>query len=103
MVAPRPHILKWTETTEATEDPATGYPIPGAEVYYEIPCRWHSGGSKVYRNEDSTEVMQKGRIRVDLDSPMPQVGQLLEVVGHFSGTAMEVYTGGTLTGWRIDV
>lgn len=103
MVDLRPHVLRWTETTEATTDEATGYPIPGTEINYELKCRWHSGGTKVYRNEDSTEVMQKGRIRVDIGSPMPQVGQLLEVVGHFNGTAMEVYTGGTLTGWRIDV
>ena len=103
MVAPRPHVLKWIETTEASTDEDTGYTIPGATIDHEIPCRWHSGGTKVYRNEDSTQVMQKGRIRVDIGSPMPKVGQILEVVGHFTGVAMEVYTGGTLTGWRIDV
>jgi hypothetical protein len=103
MVSLRPHVLKWTETAEATIDEATGYQVPGVEVHYEIPCRWHQDSTKVYNNEDSTDVRQKGRIRVDIGSPMPKIGQMLEVVGHFSGPAMEVYTGGTLTGWRIDV
>lgn len=103
MVNLRPHVLRWTETAEATEDPITGYPIPGTPIMHEIPCRWHQDSSKLFNNEDSTEVRQKGRIRVDIGSPMPQVGQILEIVGHFSGPAMEVYTGGTLTGWRIDV
>lgn len=95
--------MRWTETSEATES-SEGYPIPGTPTNYELPCRWVSGGSKVYRNEDNTTTTQLGRISFDSGvANYPKAGMEVEVVGHFKGIAKEVYTGGQLSRWRVDV
>jgi len=110
MVDFRPHILKWTVQSEPQTDPETGYPVPGTDVQtFEVPCRFHSGGgssgSKEYRNEDNTVVMQKGRIRMDAGGNMPEVGQMVTVVEgdyvHFSGPVRETYRGQKT--WRVEV
>jgi len=98
----RPHILKWDILTDGGQTDE-GYPLPGTTTTVQVPCRFVPGGTRVFKNADSTEQGQKGRIRVDVGSPMPKQGQLIEVVGLFNGIAQEVYSGGHLTGWRIDV
>lgn len=104
----RPHILTYTtEGIPGGEDP-NGFPlpdVPGSTV--QLPCRFVAGGQRMFKNEDSTEVQQKGRISVDRDSTMPK--QMQEVIVTmddrelFRGPAMEIYAGGQLTRWRIDV
>jgi hypothetical protein len=103
MVEFRPHILEWTTaSSEPAQDPLTGYPIPGTPgEARSVPCRFHLGGTKEFRNEDNTVVKQIGRIRVDEGSEMPVVGQVVTVPGHFTGQVKDVYKG--QLSWRIDV
>lgn len=109
MVSLRPHILTFISPgTPDTEDPDTGYTIPGIPGgTVQIPCRFVANVQKQFRNEDSTTVQQKGRIRVDVGSVMPKMWQEVVVTEDtrelFRGQAMVIYTGGHLTGWRIDV
>lgn len=101
----RPHTLNWkTPDGESTIDPVTGYPVPGTPgLVKSVPCRFHLGGIKVFKNEDSTEVNQVGTIRVDIGSDMPEVGQIVDVPGYFNGRIRAKYTGGQLISWRMDV
>jgi hypothetical protein len=94
--------------TASTEDPVTGFPIPGGDgATITIPCRFVSSSAKVYKNQDNEEIRQTGRIRADIGSVMPKTFTHLKVTEgdrvHFEGPALDVYAGGTLTGWRIDV
>lgn len=99
----RPHIMLWvTNSQSGGTDNETGYPlpdIPGQAI--ETPCRFHLGGTKVFKNEDSTEVNQIGTIRLDAGNSLPTPGSQINVVGHFSGIVRSVYKG-QLT-HRIDV
>lgn len=109
----RLHTLTFTlPGTEPGEDPLTGFPIPGNDgEVITIPCRFVSGagkgGVKTIKNQNNEDVTIKGRIRVDIGSIMPAPFTNLKVTEgdtiHFEGPALEIYTGGTLTGWRIDV
>lgn len=103
MIDLRPHVLKWVAGSNIpAKDPVTGFIVPGpAGINKSVKCRWVSGGTKVFNNEDNSTVAQKGRISVDVGSEMPEVGQIVEVVGHFKGKVMEVYKGQLR--WRIDV
>lgn len=106
---PRNHTLTFTlPGTEPSEDPVTGFPIAGVpEDVISIPCRYLSQSGKVYKNQDNQDVQQRGRIRVDIGSIMPEPFTQLKVTEgdrvHFEGPALDIYAGGTLTGWRIDV
>jgi hypothetical protein len=95
--------MKWLAAgTPGGEDPATGYPLPGTPgVKVSIPCRFHLGGVKQFKNQDNTVVNQVGTIRCDAGVALPEVGQLIEVVGQFKGPVKDVYRG-QLT-YRIDV
>jgi hypothetical protein len=98
----RPHILTWAIMGESTFEPGTGYEIPGQTgEAVSIPCRFHLGGIKEFRNEDNTVVKQIGRIRVDKGSQMPVIGQTIDVPGHFNGQVRDIYKG--QLSWRIDV
>lgn len=106
----RPHVLTFTTPgTPATDDPVTGYPIPGEpEQQVSIRCRFvPNKTARVFKNANNEDVQQKGRIRVPIGSIMPTpFAHLVVTEGervHFTGPALEVYTGGHLTGWRIDV
>lgn len=83
----RPHILTYsTPGTPGGED-ANGFPLPdqpGTTV--TIPCRFHADSSKVYKNEDSVEVSQVGRIRLDAGEVVPPVGTHVIVTNKVSGT-----------------
>ncbi|SMC53224.1 hypothetical protein [Pedobacter nyackensis] len=105
----RPHILTFTlPGTTGGEDPVTGFPIPGSDGdVVTVPCRYVSASGKVFKNQDNVEVQQRGRIRVPIGSIMPATFTHLTVtegdITHFTGPALDVYAGGHLTGWRIDV
>lgn len=106
---PRDHTLTFTlPGIGPSEDPITGHPIPGSDgEVVTIPCRFVSQSGKVFKNQDNHDVQQRGRIRVDIGSVMPPQFTHLKVTEgdrvHFEGPALDVYAGGTLTGWRIDV
>jgi hypothetical protein len=95
--------MNWVTAGVPTgEDPATGYPLPQAPGEpRSVACRFHLGGTKVFRNEDSTEVNQIGRIRLDAGIELPEPGQIIEVVGQFKGKVQDVYRGQLSS--RIDV
>lgn len=81
-------------------------PVNGNEI--SIPCRFVTTKSAtVYKNQDNEEVRQRGRIRVDIGSPLPLKFYHLKVtegdIVHFEGPALDIYAGGTLLSWRIDV
>lgn len=105
----RPHIMTWTPMGESTLQPGTGYEIPGIPGEpISVPCRFHLGGSKTFKNEDSTEINQIGRIRLDAGGNMPKVRQIITVVDatddsiiHFTGPVMETYHGQET--WRVEV
>lgn len=102
MVEFRPHILKWSTPAGEPGDDENGYPTPGTPgSVVQMPCRWHLGGNKEYRNEDNGVTMQKGRIRIDKGVELPEVGQEVEVLGHFKGVVKDIYRG--QISWRIDV
>lgn len=99
----RPHVMLWvTNSQPGGVDNSTGYPlpdIPGQAI--ETPCRFHLGGTKIFKNEDSSEVAQVGSIRLDAGNSLPVPGSKIEVVGHFSGVVRSIYRG--QISHRIDV
>jgi hypothetical protein len=103
MVVLRPHIMNWTTAgTPGGEDPNTGYPLPRTPGEAKsIPCHFHLGGIKEFKNEDNSVTRQIGRIRLDPGSELPLVGQTLDIPGHFTGIARDIYKG--QLSWRIDV
>lgn len=83
-------------------DATTGYPIPGTPgEARSVPCRFYLGGIKEFKNEDNSVSKQVGRIRLNVNSPMPVIGQVIDIPGHFNGQVRDIYRG-QLT-WRIDV
>lgn len=102
MVDFRPHVLRWVPSPESTIENATGYITPSTpSAAIEVPCRFYAGGTKEFKNQDNTVVKQIGRIRIAVGSEIPQVGQMVEVPGHFRGVIREIYKG-QLT-WRLTV
>jgi len=104
----RPAILSWTTPGTPGGEDENGFPIPEIPgVLVQVPARFVSGGTKTFKNEDSIEVVQNGRIRFDAGGTVPLKYQIVRVTEgdrvHFEGPAMEIYTGGHLKGWRIDV
>lgn len=122
----RPHIMTWHLPGTSTTEPGTGYEIPGVPgITKAVECRFYLGGIKEFKNEDNTVVQQRGKIRVDAGSELPEARQIvkiyevssLEVGGsvvtvngetvfvtgpvHFEGRIMDIYRG-QLT-WRLDV
>jgi hypothetical protein len=102
-VETRPHVLIWTTAgTAGGEDPESGYPIEGLSgVEMEVPCRFHLGGVRIFRNQDNIEVAQVGTIRLDSGVELPEVGAVIEVLGHYKGKVKDVYRGQLSS--RIDV
>lgn len=94
--------MTWTPMSPSTTESGTGYEIPGIPLPQKsVACRFHLGGIKTFRNEDNAVVNQIGRIRVDLDSEMPNVGQLVIIQGHFKGVIKGIFRG--QLSWRLDV
>lgn len=74
MVTTRPHILKWRTKDGEAGTTAEGYPIPGTpgeEV--TTSCRFYPEKSKMLKNEDSSEVMQEGKIRIEKGAAVPHL------------------------------
>jgi len=104
----RPHIMTWTIYGEPAIEPETGYEIPGEPIGQKtVACRFHLGGIKEFRNEDSNSVQQKGRIRIDAGIEVPKVGDTVIVTMDdrelFNGIIREAFLGGQLNSWRLDV
>ena len=104
----RPHIMTWqTKGTDPVYEDGTGYEIspgiPGETI--SIPCRFYLGGVKLLKNEDNEVTNQIGKIRVDVDSRLPELQGLVSVTEgelvHFEGRIKDIYHG-QLT-WRLDV
>nr|MBB6149486.1 hypothetical protein [Mucilaginibacter sp. SP1R1] len=95
--------MNWVTAGGAvTVDPLTGYPIPGAPgVAKSVPCRFHLGGVKIFKNQDNTTINQVGRIRLDAGVELPQVGQIIDIPGQFNGKVQDIYRG--QLSYRIDV
>lgn len=94
MVNTRPHTLKWRTKDGPVGESPEGYPIPGIPGQPMVtPCRFHLGGNKEYKNEDSTIVNQIGTIRVDAEQEIPEAGMFVVVEGHFQGIIKAVYRG----------
>ena len=96
---------------ESTIEPGTGYEIPGVSgLPKSVACRFHLGGTKIFRNEDNTVINQVGMIRVEVGSEMPPLRHLVlvtevaesgEVIEHFKGRIQDIYRGQLK--WRLDV
>lgn len=106
----RPHILSFNlPGVPPTEDPVTGFPIPGSDgEQVTVPCRYvPNKTARIFKNSDNEEVQQRGRIRIPIGSILPaRFTHLVVTEGdlvHFEGPALEIYAGGHLTGWRIEV
>jgi hypothetical protein len=95
--------MNWeTAGTPGGIDDSTGYPLPGIPGQpMSVPCRFHLGGVKVFKNEDSTVVNQIGSVRLDAGIELPEVGSIIEIVGQFTGPVKDVYRGQLSS--RIDV
>jgi hypothetical protein len=97
MVEFRPHVLEWVTAGTPGGKDANGLPIadqPGSII--QTPCRFHQDSSKVYKNEDGTEVKQVGRIRLDAGISLPDVGIIVTVTDskgnvQFKGPVRERY------------
>jgi hypothetical protein len=94
----RPHTLSFTTGGTPPGQDADGLPTEGTPgVTVTMPCRFHLGGSKVFRNQDSTESLQIGRIRIDDGLELPSVGQEITVTDNrdsgvvFNGPVKQVY------------
>jgi hypothetical protein len=79
--------MSYTTTGQIGGSDANGFPLPDVpgEVV-EVPCRFHAVSSKTYKNEDSTETAQVGRIRLDAGVVVPEVGTVVTVRSATSGT-----------------
>lgn len=94
----RPHIMTYDLPGIPGGEDDNGYPlpdVPGQSV--NVPCRFHQDSSKVFKNEDSTESVQVGRIRLDAGVVVPEVGTMVVVTNaesgkvQFSGPVRERY------------
>ncbi|MEO6522243.1 MAG: hypothetical protein ABIN91_11235 [Mucilaginibacter sp.] len=86
MVNFKPHTLSYTTPGTPGGEDSNGFPLPdqpGTAV--SVPCRFHADSSKVFKNEDSTEVNQIGRIRLDAGVTVPAVGAIVIVADHAGG------------------
>lgn len=102
----RPHIMKWTPMSPSTIEAGTGYEIPGVPGEpIEVPCGYHDGGVKEFKNEDNKVVLQKGFIRLDVGSGLPDLFHPIKIYSGtelvFEGKVMNIFRG-QLT-QRIDV
>lgn len=109
MVTLTPNTIYWNAlANDAVVDPETGYMTPGSEgASKESPCRFYPKSNKVFKNEDSTESIQVGKIRIPKNCEVPYVGAKVLVVDSVGGL---VYEGlaktrfdGQLTGGWIEV
>lgn len=96
-------VVSWvTEGTPATEDPITGFPIPGeAGATIEVKGRYEnfkSGNRKEYLNRDGLTVFQKGTIYIKKGEIYPKRFEIVKVTSPefevvFEGEILNVYKG----------
>lgn len=105
----RPHTMTWTTGSNViTTDPNTGFPVaPPEGQSIEVKCRFRPVTPNEFRKSDGMVITKSGRISVDIGSDLPALGQIVTVSEgekvHFQGPVIEIYSGGHLTRWRIDV
>lgn len=103
MVVHYPHTTTWfREGTPSTEDPVTGFPVPGipgeevsAESRYE---NFRGGSTKEWRNKKNETVLQRGTIYLRKGQPIPVKFETVTVVSPeygimFEGEILNVYAG----------
>jgi len=94
----KPHTLTYTLPGTSGGQDANGFPLPDAEGQaVSVECRFHADSSKIYKNEDSTEVAQVGRIRLNAGVAVPAVGTIVTITNangiQFEGPVRERYEG----------
>jgi len=101
----RPHLMVWRiQDGEAGED-ANGYPIPGIPgAVVEQECRYHPSSSKMLKNEDSTDILQTGKIRLSQGDSVPHLWASIHVVTLagdlvYSGVVKNRFVGQLSGGW----
>lgn len=101
----RPHLMVWrTPDGESGED-ENGYPIPGIPgVVIEQDCRYHPSSAKMLKNEDSTDILQTGKIRLSKGDSVPHLWATIHVVdlegnSVYSGTVKNRFVGQLSGGW----
>ncbi|MCX3266543.1 hypothetical protein [Pedobacter agri] len=105
MVNLRPHILKWRTLDGSAGETPEGYPIPGTPGEdVEQPCRFHPDRSKMLKNEDSTEILQVGKIRLSKGDAVPHLWANVLVIDDagnevYSGTVKNRFVGQLSGGW----
>ncbi|AMR34137.1 hypothetical protein A0256_23145 [Mucilaginibacter sp. PAMC 26640] len=93
----KPHTLTYRLPGIPGGIDASGFPLPDQPgELVQIPCRFHADSSKVFKNEDSTEVDQVGRIRLNPGDIVPAVGTIVTVTNdtgevQFTGPVRERY------------
>jgi hypothetical protein len=94
----RPHTLSFQLPGTPGGQDDDGLPTEGTPgLVIQYPCRFHSESSKVFKNQDSTEVAQVGTIRLDVVDLLPTPGQTVSVTDGrngmqlFAGPVREVY------------
>lgn len=100
MVTQYPHTMTWTlEGPEATKDPVTGFPVPGANGQtVSAVCRYENfrGGNRTeYRNKKNETVEQRGTIFLKKGEPVPKKFETVVVTSPeygemFSGELLNV-------------
>lgn len=76
-----PHTMTWnTPDGEATED-VNGYLVPGTPGEpRQAKCRFRSSSNKMVKNQDSTESLQVGKIRIASRYDVPHLWANVTVV-----------------------
>lgn len=103
MVVHYPHTTTWLrEGSPSTEDPVTGFPVPGQpgeEVMSASRYENFRGGStKEWRNKKNETVLQRGTIYIKRGEPIPVKFDTVTVVSPefgvvFQGEILNVYKG----------
>lgn len=90
----RPHTMIWRTKDGPSGETPEGYPLPGIPgIVIETPCRFHLGGNKEFKNEDSNIVKQVGTIRLDPSVELPEEGMSINIPDYFSGIVRGVFKG----------
>lgn len=88
----RPHTLSFQLPGTPGGQDEDGLPTEGTPgLVIQYLCRFHSESSKVFKNQDSTEVAQVGSIRLDVVDHLPKVGEVVTVTDNRNGN--ELFTG----------
>lgn len=85
----RPHTLSFQLPGTPGGQDDDGLPTEGTPgLVIQYPCRFHLESSKVFKNQDSTEVAQIGTIRLDEVDLLPTPGQTVSVTANRNGAIL---------------